>query len=59
MDVSAAYSERMVLWRGGAVVAAGGPEQVCTAELLSEVYQHPIEVLRRPVTNRLLILPER
>jgi len=32
---------------------------VCSAELLSEVYQHPIEVLRHPVTNRLLILPKR
>jgi len=57
--VAAAYSDRMVLLRGGEVVASGAPEQVCSAELLSEVYQHPIEVLRHPVTNRLLILPER
>ncbi|CNJ28917.1 P-type ATPase%2C translocating [Mycobacterium tuberculosis] len=59
LDVAAAYSDRMVLLRGGEVVASGAPEQVCSAELLSEVYQHPIEVLRHPVTNRLLILPER
>ena len=59
LDVAAAYSDRMVLLRGGEVVASGAPEQVCSAELLSEVYQHPIEVLRHPMTNRLLILPER
>ena len=59
LDVAAAYSDRMVLLRGGEVVASGAPEQVCSAELLSEVYQHPIEVLRHPVTNRLLILPKR
>ena len=59
LDVAAAYSDRMVLLRGGEVVASGTPEQVCSAELLSEVYQHPIEVLRHPVTNRLLILPKR
>ena len=29
LDVAAAYSDRMVLLRGGEVVASGAPEQVC------------------------------
>ena len=59
LDVAAAYSDRIVLLRQGEIVAMGTPQEVCSAELLSEVYRHPIEVLEHPVTGRLLILPKR
>ncbi|MDO5750534.1 MAG: heme ABC transporter ATP-binding protein [Rothia sp. (in: high G+C Gram-positive bacteria)] len=59
LDVAAAYSNRIVLLRRGEIVAMGTPEEVCSSELLSEVYRHPIEVLKHPVTGRLLILPKR
>ena len=59
LDVAAAYSDRIVLLRQGRVVCVGSPEQVCTAQRLSEVYGYPIEVLKHPVTGRLLILPLR
>lgn len=59
LDVAAAYSDRIVLLRDGQVVSIGTPEKVCTSELLSEVYNHPIEVLEHPVSGRLLILPHR
>ncbi|WP_326503320.1 hypothetical protein [Rothia nasimurium] len=59
LDVAASYSDRLVLLAQGQVVAQGCPQQVCTAERLSAVYGHPIEVLTHPVTGRLLVLPAR
>lgn len=59
LDTAAAYADRMILLDQGQVVAAGTPAEVCEEELLSRVYQHPIEVLQHPVTQRLLILPKR
>ncbi|MDY6051770.1 MAG: heme ABC transporter ATP-binding protein [Rothia sp. (in: high G+C Gram-positive bacteria)] len=59
LDVAASYSDRLVLLAKGRVVAQGRPQQVCTAERLSTVYGHPIEVLTHPVTGRLLVLPAR
>lgn len=59
LDVAAAYADRIVLLEAGAVVAAGSPAEVCTAERLSAVYGHEIEVLTHPTNGRLLILPKR
>lgn len=59
LDVAAAYADRVVLLHGGKVLAEGTPEQVCTAERLSEVYRWPIEVIRHPVSGRLMVLPQR
>lgn len=59
LDLAASYSDRLVLLAGGQVAVQGRPQQVCTAERLSEVYGHPIEVLTHPVTGRLLVLPAR
>lgn len=59
LDLAASYADRLVLLAGGQVAAQGRPHQVCTAERLSEVYGHPIEVLTHPVTGRLLVLPAR
>lgn len=59
LDLAASYADRLVLLAGGQVAAQGRPQQVCTAERLSEVYGHPIEVLTHPVTGRLLVLPAR
>jgi iron complex transport system ATP-binding protein len=44
---------------GGRVVADGPPGEVCTAELLSDVYRHPLEVLPHPHTGAPLVLPRR
>lgn len=59
LDVAAAYADRIVLLQRGRVVASGAPAEVCTAQRLSEVYGHEIEVLTHPVSGRLLILPKR
>ena len=59
LDLAASYSDRMVLLDQGRVVAAGTPEQVCDAELLSRVYRSPMDVFAHPRTGRLVVLPAR
>lgn len=45
LDAAAAYADQLLVLEAGAVVAAGPPHQVCTPELLSEVYRTPITVM--------------
>ena len=59
LDVAAAYADRIILLEHGRIVAQGTPEQVCTSQRLTEVYGWDIEVLRHPVSGRLLVLPRR
>ncbi|SFC68815.1 hypothetical protein [Streptomyces aidingensis] len=44
---------------GGRVLADGPVETVLTAELLTAVYRHPVEVLGHPEHGGALILPVR
>ncbi len=59
LDVAAAYSDRVALLSLGHLRDIGTPEDVFTAEQLSEVYQYRIEVLSHPRTGDLLVLPVR
>ena len=59
LGLAAAHADRIVVLSGGRVVADGAPEQVLTTELLSDVYQCPIEVLNHPRTGQLLVIPAR
>jgi iron complex transport system ATP-binding protein len=59
LALAAAYADRAAVLRGGRVAAAGEPEHVFTPELLSEVYEHPVEVLRHPGSGVPLIVPVR
>lgn len=54
---AARYADRIAVLAGGTVVADGPPEVVLDAELLSSVYQHPIEVLAHPRGRGLLVVP--
>jgi iron complex transport system ATP-binding protein len=56
---AAAHADRVVVMAAGRMRADGPPEAVLTAELLTEVYEHPIEVLPHPRTGRPLVLPHR
>ncbi|MCZ9309824.1 heme ABC transporter ATP-binding protein [Corynebacterium uberis] len=44
LGAAARFCDRLVLLHHGAVVAQGSPEQVCTEEILSEVYDWPLAV---------------
>ena len=59
LSLAAAYADSIVLLEDGRVRAVGSPAEVLTAELLSEVYQHPVTVLTAPEGGELLIVPVR
>jgi iron complex transport system ATP-binding protein len=59
LNLAAAYADRVMVLSGGRIAAVGRPVDVFTSELLSEVYEHPIEVLRHPSTGDVLVVPDR
>ncbi|WP_035303373.1 heme ABC transporter ATP-binding protein [Actinokineospora inagensis] len=59
LGLAAAHADRVAVLDGGKVVAVGPPAEVCTAELLSAVYRHPVEVFPHPRTGLPLVLPVR
>nr|WP_231134168.1 heme ABC transporter ATP-binding protein [Motilibacter deserti] len=56
---AAAHADRVAVLADGRVAACGPPAQVFTAELLTRVYSHPVEVLPHPRTGAPLVLPVR
>ncbi|TMQ99111.1 heme ABC transporter ATP-binding protein [Actinomadura soli] len=59
LGLAAAHADRVAVLAGGRLAACGPPGDVLTAELLSGVYRHDIEVVPHPRTGRPLILPRR
>ena len=59
LTLAAAYADRVVVLGEGRVRGDGPPREVLTSALLTDVYQHPIEVLERPGGDDLVVLPVR
>lgn len=59
LNLAAAYSDRIALLRDGKIVACDAPDQVLTAEIVSDVYRTPVEVIPHPVTGQGIVLPKR
>ncbi|MEV6324713.1 heme ABC transporter ATP-binding protein [Nocardia sp. NPDC051787] len=59
LGIAAAYADRVAVLDSGRVAADGPPREVLTTDLLTRVYQHPVEVLDHPVTGAQLVLPVR
>ncbi|MBK0417716.1 heme ABC transporter ATP-binding protein [Leucobacter sp. CSA1] len=59
LNLAAAYADRIALLRDGAVVACDAPDRVLTAEIVSEVYRTPVEVILHPLTGKGIVLPLR
>ncbi|KAA8889130.1 heme ABC transporter ATP-binding protein [Nocardia colli] len=59
LGIAAAYADRVAVLEDGRIAADGPPRQVLTTDLLTRVYQHPVEVLNHPVTGAQLVLPVR
>jgi iron complex transport system ATP-binding protein len=57
LTLAARYCDRLVMLRGGAVVASGSPAKVLTTELLREVYGVAVDVFPHPVTGRPVVAP--
>jgi iron complex transport system ATP-binding protein len=59
LNLAAAHVDRVAVLAQGRLVALGRPMEVLTAPRLSQVYGHPIDVLRHPRTGVPLVLPRR
>ena len=59
LNLAAAHADRVTLLAEGAVHSHGAPEEVLTAKAISAVYQHPVEIVRHPVTGAPIVLPLR
>ncbi|MFD6444306.1 ATP-binding cassette domain-containing protein [Promicromonospora sp. NPDC060204] len=57
LALAAAWADRVLVLDGGRVAALGAPAEVLTADLLTRVYEHPVDVVRHPLTGGLLVLP--
>jgi iron complex transport system ATP-binding protein len=57
LALAAAWADRVLVLAGGRVAAHGAPADVLTSTLLTDVYDHPVDVLPHPVTGGLLVLP--
>ncbi|GAB2711048.1 heme ABC transporter ATP-binding protein [Nocardia thraciensis] len=59
LGIAAAYADRVAVLDGGRLAAAGPPRDILTTDLLSQIYQHPVEVFDHPRTGAQLVLPVR
>jgi len=57
ISLAAAYADDLVLMNAGRVAATGRPEEVLRSEILSPVYDTPIEVRTDEATGRPYVLP--
>jgi len=59
LTLAAAYADRVVVLADGRVRGDGPPVDVLTSALVSDVYQHPVDVFTRPGSDELVVLPVR
>lgn len=59
LNLAAAYADRVALLREGQIFACGSPEEVLTAETVSEVYRTPVEVIAHPTSGHGIVVPIR
>lgn len=57
INLAARYCDRLVLMRGGRVVADGTPAEVLRPEPIRKVYEVEVEVAADPSTGRPLVIP--
>jgi iron complex transport system ATP-binding protein len=58
LNLASLYADRVALLVEGSLRALGTPQEVLTAERLSEVYQMPLQVIEHPDYGLPLILPD-
>lgn len=59
LNLAAAYADRIALLQEGRIVACDAPDQVLTAERVSDVYGTRVEVIPHPVTGVGIVIPVR
>ncbi|MDV6013557.1 ABC transporter ATP-binding protein [Haloechinothrix sp. LS1_15] len=58
LNLACRYADHLIAMRDGAVTAEGSPDEVVTAELVSEVFGLRCQVIADPLTATPLVLPE-
>lgn len=56
LNVVARHADRCLVLSAGHVVADGPPRRALTADVLTEVYRHPIDVIEHPIRDGVLIV---
>ena len=59
LDSAVHWSDRVALMEQGRIRAIGQASAVLTGEILSEVYQTPIEMFEHPTTGLMIVRPIR
>ena len=57
LNLAAAYADRVAVLSRGRLAACGAPWDVLTEGLLSEVFEHPVAVMRHPLRDCPLVMP--
>ncbi len=57
LTLAARYCDRLVMLRGGSVVASGAPSDVLTSQILRDVYGVAVDVFPHPVSGRPVVAP--
>ena len=52
LNLAALYCQRLIFIKGGKIVVDGPADQVFTPEILAQVYETPMEVVRHPAHRR-------
>ncbi|HEY2980478.1 MAG TPA: ABC transporter ATP-binding protein [Anaerolineales bacterium] len=58
LNLAARFADRVALMVAGQIQALGTPREVLTAELISQAYCLPVQVVEHPLTGGPLVLPE-
>jgi len=58
LNLAARYADSVALIVDGELKAQGSPAEVLRPDLLSSVYQWPVQVIQHPFQDTLLVLPE-
>ncbi|KJR07670.1 heme ABC transporter ATP-binding protein [Gordonia sp. LUNF6] len=59
LTLAAAYADRVAVMKAGRLLATGAVDEVMTADLLSETYDHPVLIWDHPDTGERIITPAR
>jgi ABC-type cobalamin/Fe3+-siderophores transport system ATPase subunit len=57
LNIAARYGDRVALLVHGKIIATGTPKQVLKPELISAVYDLPVQVIQHPFADAPLVLP--
>jgi ABC-type cobalamin/Fe3+-siderophores transport system ATPase subunit len=58
LNLAARYAARVALMVAGEIKAQGTPKEVLRPDLISQVYQWPVQVIPHPFLDTPLILPD-